>query len=310
MWSHLERQAVGGVGLRGPGETQLETDRRMSRSRIAHLRTELSEVHRHRELYRDNREHNAVPVIALVGYTNAGKSTLLNRLTWAKEVLSEDQLFATLDPTTRKVVLRADAEALLTDTVGFINHLPTSLIAAFRSTLEEISEATVLLHVCDVSHPNAREQAETVLNVLGDLDVLGKPMVTALNKADRLEDGINPADIAAELPVQDIPTAISAITGAGIDLLLGRIEDAIATAQGLVDVDVLIPWDRSDLVNRFHRTGLIEHRGIRGGRHAPGGADARAPATTIPPIRCARQRPVAHDSSGSDFPRNADYGPA
>ena len=264
MWSHLERQAVGGVGLRGPGETQLETDRRMSRSRIAHLRTELSEVHRHRELYRDNRRRNAVPVIALVGYTNAGKSTLLNQLTSA-EVLSEDQLFATLDPTTRKVTLPGGREALLTDTVGFINHLPTSLIAAFRSTLEEISEATVLLHVCDVSHPNAREQAETVLNVLGDLDVLAKPMITALNKADRLEDGVAPADIAAEMPLQDIPTAISAITGAGIDLLLGRIEDAIATAQGLVDVDVLIPWDRSDLVNQFHRTGLIEHEGFEEG---------------------------------------------
>ena len=144
MWTHLERQAVGGVGLRGPGETQLETDRRLARSRIALIKAELSDVHRHRELYRSNRRRNNIPVIAIVGYTNAGKSTLLNQMTNAG-VLSEDQLFATLDPTTRRITLPNGRPVLLTDTVGFINHLPTTLIAAFRATLEEISEAAVLL---------------------------------------------------------------------------------------------------------------------------------------------------------------------
>ncbi|MCA9161233.1 MAG: GTPase HflX, partial [Planctomycetales bacterium] len=168
MWTHLSRQSVGGVGLRGPGETQLESDRREIGKRIAFIKDQLSHVHTHRQLYRDRRKETRAPVAALVGYTNAGKSTLLNTITGAG-VLAEDQLFATLDPTTRRIQLPGGREALLTDTVGFINNLPTMLIAAFRATLEEINEASVLIHVLDVTHPNAPEQAQTVMTVLEEL---------------------------------------------------------------------------------------------------------------------------------------------
>jgi GTP-binding protein HflX len=258
MWTHLERQAVGGVGLRGPGETQLETDRRLARARISLIKNELADVHRHRELYRQNRRRNNVPVIAIVGYTNAGKSTLLNRLT-AAGVLSEDQLFATLDPTTRRIVLPGGRPVLLTDTVGFINHLPTTLIAAFRATLEEISEATVLLHVVDISHPNAPEQAETVREVLAELEVVGKPVVTALNKIDLVEDNTEPGLLARELGLPSDVVPISAEQGLGIDLLLARLDEAVSEAQGFEQVVVQIPYDRTELVHLFHRVGQVEH---------------------------------------------------
>lgn len=258
MWTHLERQAVGGVGLRGPGETQLETDRRLARARISHIKAELADVHRHRELYRARRRRNNVPVVAIVGYTNAGKSTLLNRLTDAG-VLSEDQLFATLDPTTRRITLPGGRYVLLTDTVGFINHLPTTLIAAFRATLEEIKEAAILLHVLDISHPNAPEQAETVREVLAELNVAGKPMITALNKIDMLEDDTDPAAVADDLNLPDDFVPVSATRNLGIDTLLQRIEDALGLADGVARVDVYIPYDRSELVNLFHQAGKVEH---------------------------------------------------
>ncbi len=257
MWTHLERQGVGGVGLRGPGETQLETDRRLARSRISHLKSELADVHRHRELYRTRRRRNNIPVVAIVGYTNAGKSTLLNRLTDAG-VLSEDQLFATLDPTTRRITLPGGRHVLLTDTVGFINHLPTTLIAAFRATLEEIEEASVLLHVLDISHANAPEQAETVREVLAELDVIGKPMVTALNKIDILEDDADPASVADDLNLPDDFVPISAMQNLGMDTLLLRIEEALGLAAGVARVDVCIPYDRAELVNLFHNAGKVE----------------------------------------------------
>lgn len=257
MWTHLERQGVGGVGLRGPGETQLETDRRLARSRISHIKSELADVHRHRELYRTRRRRNNIPVVAIVGYTNAGKSTLLNRLTDAG-VLSEDQLFATLDPTTRRITLPGGRHVLLTDTVGFINHLPTTLIAAFRATLEEIEEASVLLHVLDISHPNAPEQAETVREVLAELDVIGKPMVTALNKIDMLEDDADPTSVADDLNLPDDFVPISAMQNLGIDTLLLRIEEALGLAAGVTRVDVCIPYDRAELVNLFHKAGKVE----------------------------------------------------
>lgn len=257
MWTHLERQAVGGVGLRGPGETQLETDRRLARSRIALIKADLADVHRHRELYRSNRRRNNVPVVAIVGYTNAGKSTLLNQLTDAG-VLSEDQLFATLDPTTRRIALPSGRPVLLTDTVGFINHLPTTLIAAFRATLEEISEAAALLHVVDIAHPDAPEQAETVREILGELDVLGKPVVTALNKIDLIDSETSPEKIAEELGLPGDVVPISAERGIGIESLLQRIDAAIGEAQGLAHVRVSIPFDRAELVNLFHRAGRVE----------------------------------------------------
>src|SRR3954447_12212112 len=188
MWTHLSRQAVGGVGLRGPGETQLEVDRRRARERIARLRDELKEVHAHRELYRQKRRREGLPVVALVGYTNAGKSTLLNALA-DSDVLAANVLFATLDPTTRQLQLPDGQEVLLTDTVGFIQRLPTQLVAAFRATLEEIEEADLLVHVLDITHPNAEEQGQTVDKLLGELGLGDKPRLVVLNKIDRLFPG-------------------------------------------------------------------------------------------------------------------------
>ncbi len=257
MWTHLSRQSVGGVGVRGPGETQLETDRRLARSRISFLKSQLTEVHRHRELYRDRRRRNNVPVVALVGYTNAGKSTLLNRLSDAT-VLEEDKLFATLDPTTRRIRLPGGDPILLTDTVGFINNLPTTLIAAFRATLEEIEEATVLLHVLDITHPNAPEQAETVRKILEELGVAGKPTITALNKVDSLVEGEESPTPNSDLDLPDDYVMVSARDGIGLDLLLARIEETVAASRDRVRVEVCIPYDRSELVNLFHRAGQVE----------------------------------------------------
>lgn len=253
MWTHLSRQAVGGVGLRGPGETQLEVDRRRAQERVILLKEELNEVHRHREQYRQKRRKSGIPVIALVGYTNAGKSTLLNKLTDAS-VLAEDKLFATLDPTTRRIGLPNNREALLTDTVGFIHQLPTQLVAAFRATLEEIREADVLVHVVDLTHPNAEEQAMTVRKVLEDLGVADKPTVVALNKIDAL-GGVVPDDLRAalELPEDDVPT--SAHTGQGLDELLIRIDTLLS--QQMAEVTVCIPYASSALVDHFHRHGRI-----------------------------------------------------
>jgi GTP-binding protein HflX len=258
-WTHLARQAgggaarggAGGVGLRGPGETQLEVDRREISRRIAQIQSDLEQVRRHRALHRRQRKRMAVPVVAIVGYTNAGKSTLLNTLSGAN-VLAEDKLFATLDPTTRRVTLPSGREALFSDTVGFIQKLPTDLVAAFRATLEEINEADVILHVIDITHPNASQQRETVMETLADLGVADYPTVEALNKIDLLS---SPADtthfsagFASSLP-------ISAAQGIGLDRLLERIEEVLAA--GLVYITVQVPYSRGDLTALFHEHGTV-----------------------------------------------------
>jgi len=230
QWSHLERLG-GGIGTRGPGETQIETDRRLIRGRIGRLKQQITEIRRHRSLYRRNRARQRLPVLALVGYTNAGKSTLMNRLTRAG-VLSEDRLFATLDPVTRRIALAPGRPALITDTVGFIQKLPTELVAAFRATLEELEDADILLHVIDITHPNADQQRQTVEETLAALGLQSKPRLDLLNKVDvlRTESGAPVSgldDLSAmqqTLEDEDLPALlISAGQGWGLDALRARI---------------------------------------------------------------------------------------
>ncbi len=256
MWTHLSRQAVGGVGVRGPGETQLEVDRREARRRIAWIKTQLGEVHRHRQLYRDQRRRAGVPVVSLVGYTNAGKSTLLNTLTGAG-VTAEDKLFATLDPTTRRVELPNGREVLFTDTVGFIQNLPTFLIAAFRATLEEIREATVLVHVLDVTHPKSAQQAATVHEVLEELGADDRPMITVLNKIDRLSDSAVPELLAGTLSDARMVIPISAETGEGLDTFLCRVAEVLEERRSLVDVELMIPFAEAKMLDYLHRVGEV-----------------------------------------------------
>jgi GTPase len=258
-WTHLARQAggaasrggTGGVGLRGPGETQLEVDRREIRRRIAFLNRELEEVRLHRARYRQTRLEESIPVVALVGYTNAGKSTLLNALSGA-DVYAADQLFATLDPTTRRITLPGGREVLITDTVGFIQKLPTTLVAAFRATLEEIAEADLLLHVVDITHDSAEQQVSAVMHILADLGATEQPIITALNKVDRLGD---PGVLGA--PTDDLPNsiAVSALTGWGLPTLLARMEELLS--EGLVEVELLIPYQRGDLMATLHQRGIV-----------------------------------------------------
>jgi GTP-binding protein HflX len=247
------RGATGGVGgaigVRGPGETKLEIDRRRIRTRIAELRRDLDQVRQQRSLLRQQRSAKAIPVVAIVGYTNAGKSTLFNTLTSAG-VLAENRLFATLDPTTRHVTLPTHQEVLMTDTVGFIQKLPTSLVAAFRATLEEVVEADILLEVVDVTHENAIEQSQTVQDVLAELGAGDKPRVTALNKIDLLSD---PSEVDTSLFPNAVP--VSAIRGQNLEALLTRIGDVIALQ--MVPVRVLLPFERGDLVEVFHRRGSV-----------------------------------------------------
>jgi GTP-binding protein HflX len=184
QWRHLERLG-GGIGTRGPGESQLETDRRLIRRKIQRLEEQTEEIRRRRAQYRQQRQKSGIPVVALVGYTNAGKSTLLNALC-KTDVFADDKLFATLDPTTRRLILPEKTTILVTDTVGFIRKLPPTIINAFRATLEELDEASLLLHVIDLSSPGATEQCQTVENILGELGLADKPRLTVLNKIDLL----------------------------------------------------------------------------------------------------------------------------
>ena len=269
QWTHLARQAgggggrtgpAGGVGLRGPGETQLEVDRRAIRTRISHLKRELEKVRAHRMRYRAQRKRSRIPTVALVGYTNAGKSTLLNRLASA-DVFVANQLFATLDPTTRRVELPGGYEALFTDTVGFIQKLPTTLIAAFHATLEEITEADLLLHIVDISHPNALNQFQSVQETLKEIGAGRIPVVTALNKIDRLS-----RPEAARNTVRSYPksVAISALRGVGQSELLELVKEELY--ERYAPILVRLPYQQGALISLFHESGhvdRIEH--VRGG---------------------------------------------
>jgi len=222
QWKHLERLG-GGIGTRGPGETQLESDRRIIQRRVMKIRRDLESVQVHRRLQRKGRRRSGVPVVALVGYTNAGKTTLMNRLTGAR-LHAADQLFVTLDPAARLVDHGVRTPFILTDTVGFIRKLPHELVAAFRATLEELSEADVLLHVVDASQPALEEHLAAVESLLDELGVADRPTVLVLNKMDRVE-----SERALETLMVSRPrvVAVSAATGKGIESLLATIETAL-----------------------------------------------------------------------------------
>ena len=261
QWTHLERQAgggggrsgaTGGVGLRGPGETQLEVDKRAIRKRIAHLKKELEKVRAHRMRYRAQRKRSRIPTVALVGYTNAGKSTLLNRLS-RSDVYVADQLFATVDPTTRRVELFGGYQALLTDTVGFIQKLPTALVEAFHATLEEITEADLLLHVVDISHDNAMNQFEAVQETLDKLEAKHIPVVTALNKMDRLRDPESAKDILQNFSKA---VAVSALDGSSVKDLLRVIQEELYETYS--PIRVRLPYQQGALISLFHEAGQIE----------------------------------------------------
>jgi GTP-binding protein HflX len=252
QWSHLSRQR-GSMQQRGEGEKQIEVDRRLLRRQKEQLLRDIELVRSQRQLHRERRKYAGPPVVSLVGYTNAGKSTLLNRLA-GTHTLAEDKLFATLDPTTRRIRLLGGQEILLTDTVGFVQRLPTTLVAAFWATLEEASEADLLLHVVDASHPQFQRQIAVVEQVLEEIGAGGLPILIALNKIDGL-----PAD--AQLQLQGLSATlpivrISASAGLGIDTLLRCISDILT--QQFIALDVLIPYDRGDLVAQFHQFGAIE----------------------------------------------------
>ena len=250
MWHHLSRQ-TGGIGTRGPGETQLEVDRRRVQERIARLERELESVRKTRSVQRQGRKRHQWPVAAVVGYTNAGKSTLLNLLTGA-DLVAEDRLFATLDPTTRSFVLPNKQRVLLTDTVGFLRKLPHTLIESFKATLEEVHEADLLIHIVDLSHPRVDEQMEAVDNVIKELDAYGKQTLIVFNKIDRLENGE-----LADAYMQRFPgsVAISARTGERVAELVQALQDALA--QWRLRSRFRIPASESALVAEIHRVGHV-----------------------------------------------------
>ncbi len=260
QWTHLARQAGGGaarggsagVGLRGPGETQLEVDRREIRRRISRLKEELEAVRAHRQRHRTQRSRAGIPTVALVGYTNAGKSTLLNAMSGA-DVYVANQLFATLDPTTRRIELPSGRVVLLSDTVGFIQKLPVTLVAAFRATLEEVVEADLLLHVVDISDPHAWDQIDVVEDTLAELDATRIPKILVLNKIDRGEEPLPPAlDDLGYLAV----VRTSATEGRGLDDL----KDAIAQSlrEMLVEMALLIPYADGDVLSAVHEAGVVQ----------------------------------------------------
>jgi GTP-binding protein HflX len=309
QWTHLARQAgggggragsTGGVGLRGPGETQLEVDRRQIRNRISNLKKQLEKVRAHRERYRAQRKRARLPTVALVGYTNAGKSTLLNRLAKA-DVFVADQLFATLDPTTRRVELPGGYQALFTDTVGFIQKLPTTLVAAFHATLEEIAEADLLLHLVDISHPNALNQFEAVQETLDEIGAGHIPTITALNKIDRLKQPEQAQETLQSFPKA---VAISAMEGSGLSDMLTIIQQELY--ETYTPVDIHLPYQQGGLISLFHEIGqveFIEHE--RGGVHIQGRIPGRLVAQFAPWLVAAKVSGQATDkelSTDEDAP--------
>lgn len=250
-WTHLSRQKGGSKGTRGEGETQLEVDRRIVMNKITRLKKELLKVRLHRKTLRKQRASVSIPTGALVGYTNAGKSSLLNSLTGA-DTFVEDKLFATLDPTTRKVTLPEGHKILLTDTVGFIRKLPHDLVDAFRSTLEETVLSDFLVHVLDISHPEAPEQYRITMEVLDELGAGEKPMILVFNKTDLVTNTADNLSIELENPDA---LYISAKTGEGLDRVFEEIEKLLNKDKQVVSL--LIPTDRYDLISMIHREGTV-----------------------------------------------------
>ena len=253
MWTHLSRQK-GGIGLRGPGETQLEVDRRRVQEKIAKLQRELEQVRRQRATQREGRRRHQWPIVAIVGYTNAGKSTLLNTLTGAN-VESRDMLFATLDPTTRRLPLTPTLNVLMTDTVGFLRKLPINLVDAFRATLEEVQEADLILHVVDASHSQVETQIKAVESVLADLSVIHKPRITVLNKSDLV---VHRGQLDLLKQGQEFAITISCVTGGGIDELKQAL--AVKVWRTAVHFEIRIPNEHSRMTARLHEVSDIFSR--------------------------------------------------
>ena len=256
----------GGIGTRGPGESKLETDRRAIRERVSQLRTEIEKVESSRDTLRKHRMSDGIPVIAIVGYTNAGKSTFLNKITDAG-ILAEDKLFATLDPTTRSLKIPDGEEVLFTDTVGFISKLPHNLVDAFKSTLEEAKYADLILHVADASNPEVDEQMKVVYRTLEELEVVGKPVITFLNKQDKIEEERIIKDLKADALVKG-----SAKTGEGIDELLNKISEILR--EGKVLVDTLLSYTDTAKISVIRKKGQLlseeyEGDGIRVKAYVP-----------------------------------------